>query len=518
MADGNNLSGSDIRRRFQQSDQPDGGGSQSVTTPPDSGSGADIRRQFREADAATPAAPTQQEQQLFTPEGMPMTTASDIQTALAPAPNTTYGDLPWTWVARDDKTGTIRFAMPNALRNPLLELFGGGAEGGPGVTTRVDPDTGKVSTSLSPSAAVLANAGANPLRFGASPGIGGALIDTTRAPDLPPNIVSPDLTTRIAERNAQAGAPATPAPSTPMPSRYTEAPSTSPPVPGPRVGAVPQTTPQPTASAEALPVATSLLEKAKNSGADLHPDYVNRFIDKVTADAEPAGPGTAAIAGPGDPVATMVQRLQALRDQPLNIKDVMGMDQELNARQRAAIKTDPDLARRLGNLQDSLRDQIDAATEADVGGGVEGWRAFKDGRAAYSQYKKMQAVEDMKERADGTQNPTTSYKTAVNNFINGPKSRGWTDEEKASLKDSADRGVIGGTLHMLGGRLVPYVAGAATFGTTGATEAIASMVAAHYAGEMVRNVGNALQTRRFNRTMGVLGSSIPNPLVPPAAP
>ncbi|HEY2417121.1 MAG TPA: hypothetical protein VGH84_04325, partial [Steroidobacteraceae bacterium] len=199
----------------------------------------------------------------------------------------------------------------------------------------------------------------------------------------------------------------------------------------------------PTTSAEALPIATTLLDKARASGADLSPDYVNKFIDKVTSDAEPAGPGTAAVSGPNDPVAGMVQRLQALRDQPLNIKDVMGMDQELNARQRAAIKTDPDLARRIGNLQDSLRDQVDAATQADVGGGADGWNAFKDGRAAYSQYKKMQAVEDMKERADGMQNPTSSYKTAVNNFANGPKARGWSDDEIASLKDSADRGVIG---------------------------------------------------------------------------
>ena len=100
------------------------------------------------------------------PAGSALPSRQDVVNALQPAPNTTYGDLPWTWVAKDDKTGAIRFAMPNALRAPLLELFGGGQEGGPGMTTTVDPTTGEMSTSLSPLGGVLAGGGVNPLRFG----------------------------------------------------------------------------------------------------------------------------------------------------------------------------------------------------------------------------------------------------------------------------------------------------------------------------------------------------------------
>lgn len=214
-----------------------GGGNGTSTAPAATGTTSDGLPSWL---PPAPKPSTPQQQQLTTPEGIPITKEEagggvwlpavygdpnklDIQSALAPAPNTIYGDI--VPLARDTKTGELRFAMPNMLRSPLQELFGGGGEGGPGITTTVDPETGRVSTSLSPSAAVLAGAGANPLRFDASPGIsGGALIDTTRAPDLPPNIVSPDLTTRMAERNALEGQPATPAPSTPLPSRYTEAP------------------------------------------------------------------------------------------------------------------------------------------------------------------------------------------------------------------------------------------------------------------------------------------------------
>lgn len=94
---------------------------------------------------------------------------SDIRTALQPAPNTEYGNLPLSWVAKDTQTGDVRFAMPNALRAPLLELFGGG-EGGPGMTTTVDPATGEMKSELSPLAGLLMGGAATPLRFsGANP-------------------------------------------------------------------------------------------------------------------------------------------------------------------------------------------------------------------------------------------------------------------------------------------------------------------------------------------------------------
>lgn len=201
------------------SKQPDDAGAQKVTDDeflkstgatvpatksaekPQKATGTTSDDEFLKATGAAPAsskpqetapsaaqAPSQSQQQTFTndvgqtmvmdketgawvPEGTTATLPSmpsrqDVVNALSPAPDTTYGDLPWTWLAKDDKTGAIRFAMPNALRSPLLELFGGGQEGGPGVTTTVDPATGEMSTALSPLAGVLAGAGVNPLRFG----------------------------------------------------------------------------------------------------------------------------------------------------------------------------------------------------------------------------------------------------------------------------------------------------------------------------------------------------------------
>ena len=188
---------------------------------------------------------------------------------------------------------------------------------------------------------------------------------------------------------------------------------------------------------------------------------------------------------------------------------------------RARREKKRDILSLIAELIDRMREEDVEGEEADVGGGAEGWNAFKEGRAAYSQYKKMQAVEAMKERADGTTNPTSSYKTAVNNFVTSPKARGWTDEEKASLKDSADRGVIGGTLHLMGSRLLPHVAGAVGASVGGIPGFIAGEALAHFGGAAARNAANALQTQRVGQTLTGLGSSIrplSNPLLQQPSP
>jgi len=102
------------------------------------------------------------------PAGFTPPSVADIRNALQPAPNTEYGNLPLSWVAKDTQTGDVRFAMPNALRAPLLELFGGG-EGGPGMTTTMDPATGQMKSELSPLAGLLMGGvvrGPRDLQFG----------------------------------------------------------------------------------------------------------------------------------------------------------------------------------------------------------------------------------------------------------------------------------------------------------------------------------------------------------------
>ena len=90
-------------------------------------------------------------------------TKEDVTKFLAPAPNTTYGDiLP---LAKDNATGAIRLALPNIIRNPLIGLTEGpstdGTFGSSGVTWNPQTQT----YGLTPEAASVGQFAANPLRF-----------------------------------------------------------------------------------------------------------------------------------------------------------------------------------------------------------------------------------------------------------------------------------------------------------------------------------------------------------------
>ncbi len=97
-----------------------------------------------------------------------------IHDTLAPAPNTTYGDvLP---LAKDDTTGAIRPALPNMIRSPLIGLTEQGGQ------ATINPDTGTIG--VPPEAASVAQFAVSPLRFG-----GGAALADKAA-------VSPTITAR----------------------------------------------------------------------------------------------------------------------------------------------------------------------------------------------------------------------------------------------------------------------------------------------------------------------------------
>jgi hypothetical protein len=264
--------------------------------------------------------------------------------------------------------------------------------------------------------------------------------------------------------------------------------------------------------ASAKSVANQHYDIAKANGQDSSytPQSVGRMVDAVDS-AAPQGPGERAVGG--ENAVTRLQRdMQPLRDQPLTLADVQRMDERMSDHITEELRAGRNkVAGQLEDIQQKWREQADGVTADDVTGGQAGFQALDPARKAWSQYRKMSDVMLMKERADMTQNPTTSYQTAVRNFVTGKGSRGWTAEEKAALQASADRGAIGGTLHLLGSRLLPHVGGAVGASVGGIPGFIAGEVVTHGLGASARNVANTMQTGRVNRAMGVLGSSVPDP-------
>ena len=93
-------------------------------------------------------------------------------------------------------------------------------------------------------------------------------------------------------------------------------------------------------------------------------------------------------------------------------------------------------------------------------GGADGFDALRTGRQAWAAAMKLRDLEAIQQRAEMTEQPSTSIRTQIRTILgNAKKSRGYTDEELAALRNAADRGALGSTLHVFGSRLVPYAAG-----------------------------------------------------------
>jgi len=133
--------------------------------------------------------------------------STTIRNALAPAPNTTYGDV--VPLAKDDTTGAVRLALPNMIRSPLIGLT---QEGG---QSTINPETGTLG--ITPEAQSVAPFFASPLRIGpmgaVPPGL--AAREAPLSGEFRANPMAPTAVTRVTEAGNQ---PVTiPGPTAPTP-------------------------------------------------------------------------------------------------------------------------------------------------------------------------------------------------------------------------------------------------------------------------------------------------------------
>lgn len=431
---------------------------------------------------ATPTVPqslTPSEQQFFTqPASAPSTTAPadtiapETRAWLAPAPNTQYGSiLPF---ARDETTGELRLALPSSLRSLVtgaLDL----AEGP--ITGTVTPE----GTNLLAQAAMAGRVAPSVAR--------GTGADIAAAAARPPPAAPLVTGVNPLDPAAATAAQATAGPTTAVPPE---------PAPLPQV---PRTV---ASSDDAKTLANAWYKIAENRGTDtsLTPQAANRMID-AASDAGQQTEAGRVVAG-DNPVTQLQARLQTLKDKPLTLQSVQDMDEAMTGLidKEYGVTGLSKVGAQLRGIQDAWRNIYGSVGAGDVTGGTDGFAALRPARQAWSTAMKMQDLENIQARAQGTQNPTTSLKTQINNYINSAKSRGWSDDEIDALKDAASRGTIGNVLHMMGSRLIPYFVGAGGGGILGAG-------AAHVGGEVVRGAANALAASRLANAYQVLGRGAP---------
>ncbi len=400
----------------------------------------------------------------------------------------------------------------------------------PGENVTINPATNTMNIAPEALGAAMTLGGVGALRRGPTPAVpaGLAAREAPLTPAFQENAFTPMATARVAE--TPAGAPMTvPGPTTPTPfapAASTEAapvsatgiPRTAPPPAPPATST--EGTPAPATSATTSEAARSVatdyyrtFDKAKQDGGSLAPAATNRFIASVEAAAPAPGIGQA-VAGK-NAITDMAGRLQPYKDKPMTLEDVQTIDRQFGSLISENFRTNPDMARQLQDLQHGFRDQTSNPAPGDVVGGQAGLDALAPARKAYQQSMKMETLERIQQRANDTDNPTTSVRTQVRTLLNNDRmSRGWTDEEKAALRRAADRGVIDEVLHITGSRLGPIVAGGVGsiggfFGTVGAA------AAAHVIGKSARYIENARAASRMQNAYEVLGRSVPpRPMAP----
>jgi hypothetical protein len=284
----------------------------------------------------------------------------------------------------------------------------------------------------------------------------------------------------------------------------------------PSVAAPPATSTIPTTSDAAKAVSSAYyktFDKAAQDGGSLAPQATNKFIASVEAAAPPPGIGQA-VAGK-NAITDLVERLQPYKDQPMSLQDAQVVDQQLGnlisaEYGRTGVSS---IGRQLQSIQQDFRDQLSNPAAGDVVGGQAGLDALAPARKAYSQAMKMDTIERIQQRADMTDNPTTSFRTQIRTLLNNDRmSRGFSDEEKDALRDAANRGAAGTALHILGSRLIPIISGASGGGIVGS--AIGATVG-YGLNQAARSAENALAARRLQNAYTILGKSVPsNPLQP----
>lgn len=248
--------------------------------------------------------------------------------------------------------------------------------------------------------------------------------------------------------------------------------------------------PQQTTSNDLRNMANRAYQTAEQKGGILNPSLTNKFIDE----AEKVTPQTAAgkLVG-GDSASTkVVDRLQALRDKPLSLPEAQELDEFLGD----AIDANSELGKvnkqgkKLLDVQSSLRNLIENASPTDITGGREGFDALKQGRQLWSKSAKLGDIERIISRADVSDNPATAIRSGFRTLYNNPnRMKGFSQTERAAIKDAAETGVAGEALRTLASRLLPIASVVSGGGLTGSIASQAGSMAA-------RNMGTRLQIKK----------------------
>jgi hypothetical protein len=377
-------------------------------------------------------------------------------TALQPTPGHVYSELlPFAW-NEPDQSGTPHLSLPNFLRTRLTEILTPSPQG---QVWGYQPDQGYGGT-LSPAGGLIASLGARP--FGG------------------PAMAPP-------EGNAVAPAKLPP----PYPS-YPNPPQTA---------------------AAAKQIASLYYTAADRLNTQYSPKFSNDWLD-AAGKIGPQSLGEKLTVGNTD-VTDLLSRWEQFRDKPMSLQDIQGIDEGLGKLISKNYVSDPGTARELTQLQSALRAKTLGATAGDVSeGSPAGAYALQQGRAAYSQAMKMADLEEIDRRASVDPDKyAASVKSQLTALLkNDARTRGYTDNEIAAVKDAMSTGTMGYLAQVFGSKLLGGLAGS-HYGPIGT---VVGTLGSEAASRTLGNFASMSRQQQLANALNIMGQSVPvNPLGQP---
>lgn len=188
-------------------------------------------------------------------------------------------------------------------------------------------------------------------------------------------------------------------------------------------------------SADDLAMASNALyAQADQAGVTLKPQTTDRLVQNMKVAAGPLNdklrPNTAGI----------VQDIEALRGQPMTLKQFDELRQEIGLAMKNAQPQDVRSLQRMKNIVDGLADR---ASANDVTGNVDGFKMLKDARNIWAKKSKTELVEDLFDLADvksarysqsGMQNAIRDKASQLYTRIVKGQEKGFTAEETELIR------------------------------------------------------------------------------------
>lgn len=247
--------------------------------------------------------------------------------------------------------------------------------------------------------------------------------------------------------------------------------------------------------------AAPLYDKFTNSGGVYSSKLTNEIADLADSFKSSGVAGSTKKAD--DALNEALDFYSSLRGKELSPADLQKLDQSLaDDIGRFNNAGEYNFGRILNNLKYEMRDRAFDPQKAQnyiTQGSPGAVEALKEANRLYSQSYKAADVEKILAKAKGTENPQTSIRTNLKNLLaNDKKMKNYSPEEKAILEEAMKRGVTGGAVKLLGGRLIDsLVGGTVGFASGGPLGAIAGAVSGKAVGGVAADAAGAIQANRL---------------------